>query len=108
MKLKKCIYEKEWIFDRFIDIEHYLDPAEYHTIYGNEAMEQFRKSKSYRLAATKLSDNVRYIFFRSKKRKNTLIPIRVSMSEKTAANIERGSARYGSGHIINELVREGW
>lgn len=108
MKLKKCIYEKDWILDNFIDIEHYLDPEQYHTIYGCEAKEQFKKSRYYKLESGKLTDTTRYIFYRSKKDKHKLIPIRVSMSPKTAANIERGSARYGSGHIINELLREGW
>lgn len=50
----------------------------------------------------KLQEGVGYIFHYNKAG-NKLIPYHVTMLPKTAANIEKGSRRYGSLSIIAEL-----
>ncbi len=48
-------------------------------------------------------DNCSYIFMWSKDNKRLNVA-RVSMHPKTAANIAAGSARYGSGRILREII----
>lgn len=49
-----------------------------------------------------LQEGVLYIF-RWTQKHDKLVPYHVSMKPKTAANIEKGSNRYGSGAIMAEL-----
>lgn len=49
-----------------------------------------------------LQEGVLYVF-RWTQKGDKLVPCHVSMKPKTAANLEKGSARYGSGTIIAEL-----
>lgn len=80
---------------------HYLDPEKFNVIDGGDAERQAKyKFKKYKIEG-KLLKGVNYIFRWSYDHK-VLVPYRVSMHPKTAANLQRGSERYGFGRILRE------
>ena len=64
-------------------------------IYGNDVPDTIRKKMN-------LIDSCGYIFRKSLK--GGYVPRRMTMHPDTAANISRGSARYGSGAILREIL----
>jgi hypothetical protein len=99
MNINDCIYN----YDDFYKIANCIsmgDDAHYNAIYGDEAeMEAVRAG--YNISGYLLPECL-YIF-RWTRDRSKLIPARVSMHPKTAANIMRGSRKYGIGHIQAEI-----
>ena len=104
--LMSCVYSaakaSNLYFRRCWDIDETWETKDnnIHIIDGAVAMREAEKAH-LKICGT-LQDGVGYIF-RFTKETNKLFPYHMSMLPKTAANIEKGSTRYGSGSIYAEL-----
>lgn len=97
------VYSKEE-YDKHGNENFWGEPRRFAAVSGYEA-KQLANAANLKIGG-ELIDECLYIFRQS--RTGRLVTKRVSMHPKTMANIVKGSQKYGSLHIVNELVNEGW
>lgn len=103
--IKKATYDyktAEKIYERRVWDDDDPEIKEFKAINGKEAKKYLINTKGLKVHG-KLNDDVYYIF-RWNKKHNGLVPYHVTMKRKTRLNIEKGSRKFGSLSILNEVV----
>jgi len=95
-----AIYPFE-VFRKISDLAYWGEDLDHITAIDGELAEKVAAKDNVQISGS-LTSGVLYIFHWNKAG-TKLVPLHVSMKPKTAANIENGSRRYGSGAILNEL-----
>lgn len=98
------VYSKDE-YDKHSNENFWGEPRRFAAVSGYEA-KQLTNAAHLKIGGENLIDECLYIFRQSKS--GHLVPKRVSMHPKTMANVYKGSQNYGSFHIRNELINEGW
>lgn len=83
------------------DLIYWGDDIDHLSVEGSYA-EKLAKKGGIEIVGKLLPDV--YYIFRLNKKGTKLIPLRVSMHPKTSYNIEKGSKKYGSMSILNEVL----
>ncbi len=103
--IKKAIYNfetAEKIYERRVWSDDDPEIKTFKAIEGGEAYKYLKNHRNLKIKGT-LSDDVYYIF-RWNKKHNGLVPYHVTMKRKTILNLEKGSRKFGSLSILNEVV----